>query len=125
MPQIPLVNAQSLLRRCDPALMDFETTAELTDSADIVGQSRALGAVSFGIDIKQPGFNLFVLGDPGSGRHAAVRRLLEAKAAGEPAPSDWCYVNNFSDPNKPRLLRLDWKKVFYRDEIADSILRIT
>ena len=54
MPQIPLVNAQSLLRRCDPALMDFETTAELTDSADIVGQSRALGAVSFGIDIKQP-----------------------------------------------------------------------
>ncbi len=106
MPQIPLVNAQSLLRRCDPALMDFETTAELTDSADIVGQSRALGAVSFGIDIKQPGFNLFVLGDPGSGRHAAVRRLLEAKAAGEPAPSDWCYVNNFSDPNKPRLLRV-------------------
>ncbi len=106
MPQIPPVSAQSLLRRCDPALMDFETTAELTDSADIVGQSRALGAVSFGIDIKQPGFNLFVLGDPGSGRHAAVRRLLEAKAAGEPAPSDWCYVNNFSDPNKPRLLRL-------------------
>ncbi len=106
MPQIPPLDAQSLLRRCDPALLDFETTAELTDSADIVGQSRALDAVRFGIDIKQPGFNLFVLGDPGSGRHAAVRRLLEAKAAGEPAPSDWCYVNNFSDPNKPRLLRL-------------------
>ena len=106
MPQIPPLDAQSLLRRCDPALLDFETTAELTDSADIVGQSRALDAVRFGIDIKQPGFNLFVLGDPGSGRHAAVRRLLEAKAAGEPAPSDWCYVNNFSDPNKPRLLRV-------------------
>lgn len=104
-PTLPL-DAQTLLRRCDPALLDFETTAELTDSADIVGQSRALDAVSFGIDIKQPGFNLFVLGEPGSGRHAAVRRLLEAKAAGEPAPSDWCYVNNFGDPNKPRLLRL-------------------
>lgn len=106
MPPIPFLEAPSLLRRCDPALLDFETTAELTDSADVVGQSRALDAVSFGIDIKQPGFNLFVLGEPGSGRHAAVRRLLEAKAAGEPAPSDWCYVNNFSDPNKPRLLRL-------------------
>jgi lon-related putative ATP-dependent protease len=103
---MPFLEAPSLLRRCDPALLDFETTAELTDSADVVGQSRALDAVSFGIDIKQPGFNLFVLGEPGSGRHAAVRRLLEAKAAGEPAPSDWCYVNNFSDPNKPRLLRL-------------------
>lgn len=106
MPPIPSLDAQLLLRRCDPALLDFETTAELTDSADVVGQSRALDAVSFGIDIKQPGFNLFVLGEPGSGRHAAVRRLLEAKAAGEPAPSDWCYVNNFADPNKPRLLRL-------------------
>ncbi len=104
MPQIQPLDAQLLLRRCDPALLDFETTEELNDSADIVGQSRALDAVSFGIDIKQPGFNLFVLGEPGSGRHAAVRRLLEAKAAGEPAPSDWCYVNNFSDPNKPRLL---------------------
>lgn len=106
MPPIPSLDAQLLLRRCDPALLDFETTAELTDSADVVGQSRALDAVSFGIDIKQPGFNLFVLGEPGSGRHAAVRRLLEAKAAGEPAPSDWCYVNNFADPNKPRLLRV-------------------
>ena len=104
MPQIAPISAQLLLRRCDPALLDFETTEELHDSADVVGQSRALDAVRFGIDIKQPGFNLFVLGDPGSGRHAAVRRLLEEKAAGEPAPSDWCYVNNFADPNKPRLL---------------------
>ncbi|MBV6474879.1 MAG: Lon protease [Rhodocyclaceae bacterium] len=100
------LDPQSLLRRCDAALLDFETTAELSDAADIVGQSRALDAVRFGIDIKQPGFNLFVLGEPGSGRHAAVRRLLEEKAASEPAPSDWCYVNNFADPNKPRLLRL-------------------
>ncbi len=100
------LDVQQLLRRCDPALLDFETTAELADAADVVGQSRALDAVRFGIDIKQPGFNLFVLGEPGSGRHAAVRRLLEAKAAGEPAPSDWCYVNNYSDANKPRLLRL-------------------
>jgi len=102
---LPL-DAQALLRRCDASLLDFETTAELSDAADIVGQARALDAVRFGIDIKQPGFNLFVLGDPGSGRHAAVRRLLEEKAASEPAPSDWCCVYNFADANKPRLLRL-------------------
>ena len=106
MPPIPPLDTQTLLRRCDPALLDFETTSELTDSADVVGQSRALDAVSFGIDIKQPGFNLFVLGEPGSGRHAAVHRLLDAKASGEAAPSDWCFVNNFTDANKPRLLRL-------------------
>ena len=106
MPPITPLEATALLRRCDPALLDFETTAELGDAVDIVGQARALEALEFGIDIKQPGFNLFVLGEPGSGRHAATHRLLEAKAAGEAAPSDWCYVNNFSDPNRPRLLRV-------------------
>lgn len=70
MPQISPLDAQSLLRRCDPALLDFETTAELTDSADIVGQSRALDAVRFGIDIKQPGFN--PAGTTPSGRPAAA-----------------------------------------------------
>ncbi|MCZ7654959.1 MAG: hypothetical protein M5R42_12760 [Rhodocyclaceae bacterium] len=33
-----------------PRLLDFETT-EVHDSADVVGQSRALDAVRFGIDI--------------------------------------------------------------------------
>jgi hypothetical protein len=46
-----------------------------------VGQSRAVEAVRFGIDIQRPGYNLFVLGEPGTGRHCMVRRLLEAEAA--------------------------------------------
>ncbi|MBI3140246.1 MAG: AAA family ATPase [Rhodocyclales bacterium] len=106
MPELAPLDPQSLCRRCDPSLLQFETTAELPDSTDIVGQSRAIDAVGFGIDIKRPGYNLFVLGEPGSGRHSAVRRLLEAKAAAEAAPGDWCYVNNFAEPNRPRLLRL-------------------
>jgi lon-related putative ATP-dependent protease len=106
MPEIKPLDPESLYRRCDPALLEFETTADLTEVAEIVDQSRAMDAVQLGIDMKRPGYNLFVLGEPGSGRHAAVRRLLEAKAAGEPAPSDWCYVNSFSDSNMPRLLRM-------------------
>lgn len=106
MSEINPLDPQLLYRRCDPSLLEFETTAEIAETAEVVGQSRAIDAVRFGIDIKRPGFNLFVLGQPGSGRHSAVRRLLEAKAAGEPAPGDWCYVNNFAEPNKPRLLRL-------------------
>ena len=31
---------------------------------------------------------------------------LEKKAAAEPTPSDWAYVNNFEDPNRPRALEL-------------------
>ncbi len=100
------LSPDQLFRPCDSAQFGFETTAEVTDAVDIIDQARAIGAVQFGIDIKRPGYNVFVLGEPGSGRHAAVQRLLEARAATEPAPNDLCYVNNFAEPNRPRLLQL-------------------
>ncbi len=106
MPSVQALDAQSLYQYCDPLSLPFQTTAELTATTEIVGQARAVDAVQFGIDIQRPGYNLFVLGEPGSGRHSVVRRLLEAKAAQGEVPSDWCYVNNFAEANKPRLLRV-------------------
>ncbi|HEY5763907.1 MAG TPA: ATP-binding protein, partial [Rhodocyclaceae bacterium] len=102
----PPLAAERLRRRCDPAELGFATTAEVEEPVDIVDQSRAIDAVRFGIAIKRAGFNLFVLGSPGSGRHAAVRRLLLARAADEPVPGDICYVNNFTEPDRPCLLQL-------------------
>ncbi len=95
-----------LYQRCDPSQFPFQTTAELPAATEIVGQARAVDAVQFGIDIQRPGYNLFVLGEPGSGRHSVVRRLLETKATTGDKPSDWCYVNNFAEANRPRLLRV-------------------
>ncbi|MCU0933376.1 MAG: AAA family ATPase, partial [Thiobacillaceae bacterium] len=106
MPAPQALDVSALYRRCEPEQFDFKTTAELTASTEIVGQARAVDAVRLGIEMRRPGYNLFVLGEPGSGRHCAVRRLLESTAAGEAAPSDWCYVYNFSEANKPRLLRV-------------------
>ena len=106
MPTIKALDAQSLYRRCDPSLFSFATTAELTAATAIVGQTRAVDALQFGLDIQRPGYNLFVHGEPGSGRHCLVRRLLEAKAAEGATPSDWCYINNFTEANRPRLLRV-------------------
>jgi hypothetical protein len=106
MPVLKALDAQALHRRCDPSLLPFQTTAELTQTTDVVGQSRAVEAVRFGIDIQRPGYNLFVLGEPGTGRHCVVRRLLEAKAAQGTTPSDWCYVNNFAEANQPLLLQV-------------------
>jgi lon-related putative ATP-dependent protease len=106
MPIVKALEAQALYRHCDTALLAFQTTAELDAATEIVGQTRAVEAVQFGIDMRRPGYNLFVFGEPGSGRHSLVRRLLQAKAAQEGAPSDWCYVNNFAEANRPRLLRV-------------------
>ncbi|NTV96394.1 MAG: AAA family ATPase [Thiobacillus sp.] len=106
MPASKALAATSLCKRCDPAQFAFETTAELSAATEIVGQARAVDAVDFGIDIQRPGYNLFVMGEPGSGRHSSVRRLLEGKAATGAVPSDWCYVNNFAESNRPRLLKV-------------------
>jgi len=103
---VKALDAQSLYQHCDPLLFPFQTTAELAATTEIVGQARAVDAVQFGIEIQRQGYNLFVLGEPGSGRHSVVRRLLEARAAEGETPSDWCYVNNFAEANKPRLLRV-------------------
>jgi lon-related putative ATP-dependent protease len=95
-----------LYRHCDPALLEFDTTADIDATVELVGQSRATDAVRFGIDIKRPGYNLFVLGESGSGRRTAVLSLLASKAATEQVPDDVCYVNNFAEANKPHLLHL-------------------
>lgn len=95
-----------LCARCDPAQFAFDTTAALPQPTQPFGQTRAVEAVALGLDIGGRGYNLFVLGRPGSSRHDVVRGLLQSHAAGRPAPDDWCYIYNFSDPNKPRTLHL-------------------
>ncbi|WP_127477619.1 Lon protease family protein [Sulfurivermis fontis] len=96
----------ALYKRCDPGLFSFETTAELPDVSGIIGQNRAIGAVRFGVNIQREGYNLYVMGPPGIGKHTLVRQFLEQKAAGRTTPDDWCYVNNFEQGHKPHALRL-------------------
>lgn len=95
-----------LRRHCDPESFSFETTAELEELTEIVGQARAVEAVRFGIDIRREGYNLFVLGPPGIGKHSLVRQFLEQEVGAKPTPADWCYVNNFEQPYKPHALGL-------------------
>ncbi|HKJ88522.1 MAG TPA: ATP-binding protein, partial [Gammaproteobacteria bacterium] len=98
--------AQSLYQRCDPSDLSFRTTADLEDLEQIIGQDRALDALHFGAGIRNDGFNLFVLGPNGLGKHTVVHRFLEQRASGEPVPPDRCYVHNFEQSDRPLLLEL-------------------
>ncbi len=100
------LSPEELRRRCDPNQFNFETTKELPDLEGIIGQPRAARAIEFGISIPSQGFNIYALGPTGSGKTFTVKSFLEEKAAKEKVPDDWCYVNNFSDPSKPRAIRL-------------------
>jgi len=97
---------EQLARRCDPSKFSFETTDQVEDLQEIFGQERAVEAVRFGVAIQREGYNLFVLGPPGTGKHAFLRQFLQTRAAGETPADDWCYVHNFEQPHRPKALRL-------------------
>lgn len=97
----------SRLRRvCDPKSLAFKTTAELKPFEGLIGQDRALEALDLGARIDKPGFNVFVLGERGTARHGTVRALIDQYAAKMPAPSDWVYVENFAQADRPRAIAL-------------------
>ena len=100
------LSAEQLFRRCDPAGLGFATTAELRPSGAPLGQQRAIEAMAFALDVKRPGYNIFALGTPGSGRHAMIEQMLKGRAATEAVPGDTCHVHNFAQPNKPIWLKL-------------------
>ena len=91
---------------CDPKTLGFETTASLKPRVGFIGQDRAIDAIKLSAEIAHKGFNLYVLGREGTGRHTAVSQLLSDAAAQRPVPCDWIYVNNFDAPHKPHALKL-------------------
>src|SRR5262245_20895013 len=95
-----------LYRRTEPASLPFALCTELEDAPGLIGQERAVDALNFALRMRGKGYNVYALGAGGSGRHFMVEDLLRRKAASEPTPCDWCYVNNFADPQKPHWLRL-------------------
>jgi len=86
--------------------MQCESTKGLIPLAEIIGQDRAVRALRFGLGIKNHGFNIYVAGYPGTGRKTAVKAFVEAQAKVQSVPSDWCYVNNFSNQYEPKAIEL-------------------
>jgi len=91
------IPAERLRWSCDPAMFDFETTEQLPDLEDAIGQTRALRSIDFGLGMEDTGFNLYVAGETGTGRASTIRSILKKRAGSEPQPNDWVYVFNFKD----------------------------
>ncbi|QSA96673.1 Lon protease family protein [Methylococcus sp. EFPC2] len=90
----------------DPADLPFETTAELEPFTGVLGHERAMRALAFGVGMNRPGYNIFVMGEPGSGRLSLTTRYLRDQATRQATPCDWLYVNNFGEPREPQVLCL-------------------
>lgn len=99
-------DADQLCAKCDPSTLGFVSTKELSPLEGIIGQERALKALNFGLEIGDKGFNLYVAGEPGTGKNTAVVGFLNKAARSKEVPPDWCYVYNFRDAYSPRALPL-------------------
>ena len=91
---------------CDPSQFGFVTTNELAPLKTFVGQERAMQAIDFGVNMQSHGFNIYVLGENGTGKVSAVRQFVSEKARSESVPNDWVYVNNFLTPEEPVAISL-------------------
>jgi lon-related putative ATP-dependent protease len=119
---IQTINPEEAYHRCNPDSFSFETTEEVEEISHFIGQDRALEAVDFSIGMEQQGFNLFVVGPEGSGRHSVVESFIHDKAAKEPTSSDLCYVNNFHHPHRPLALELlPGQGVVFKGEMYELI----
>ncbi len=92
--------------QCNPKVLKFKSVNELRICEGIIGQPRAIEAIKLGINVKYPGYNIFITGPVGTGRTTAITKLLEELKVKKGILKDLLYVNNFKNPDMPRLVDL-------------------
>lgn len=102
---------------CDVNCFEFESTNNLKPIEGIVGQDRAMKALKIGVDLKSPGYNVFITGLSGTGKLTTIKKVLEEILPKKPKLYDYAYVNNFKDPDHPTLLTFPAgkAKIFKKD----------
>lgn len=97
---------EKLRNTCVPKDLGCTSSLDIRTLENIIGQERAVRSLTFGLKIREKGFNIYVAGLPGTGRTTAVKRFLDDIAKDKPVPDDWCYAYNFRDAYRPTILRL-------------------
>jgi len=97
---------EELAWRLDESTLGFKSTEELEAHEGTIGQQRALRALDFGLGIKSYGYNLYVMGQTGTGKMSTVMRVLDEKAKKGPGPRDWLYVMDFKDPETAKVIQM-------------------
>lgn len=104
-----------------------DSTQESADAA-IIGQSRATAALSLGLGIHSKGYNIFIMGLPGTGRRTALKMALADYTVDSGLLQDKVYVFNFRAPAEPMHLSFpkgrasDFKRAVH--ELVEDIKKI-
>ena len=119
------LTSKELRYTCDVGCIPFKTTDDAPALEGPLGQERALQSIDFGLKMSGPGYNLFTVGMPGSGRSSTVTTMVKERALSEEVPLDWAYVYNFENARSPVALSFPsgQGKVFVRQmkELIDRL----
>jgi len=122
MTQIKAIDANQLRSFCAQAEFDFKTTKDIPDFEGMVGQERAIEALSFAVDMDRPGYNMYLMGSTGLGKHTLLKKFLDKASTEKNSADDWCYVYNFDNPQKPRAISLPaGQGRAFRDDIRQLV----
>jgi len=100
------LNPASLTKRCNPSIFNFTSTEEVKPLKGGIGQDRAIKSLLFGLDMEISGYNIYLSGEPGTGKTTMAFNLTKEKARKKPVPADWCYVYNFKNGDCPKAIKL-------------------
>lgn len=103
---IPAISQDELAPTLDRSFIEQTLNDPASLEASFVGQERAQEAMTFGLGITAPGYNLYVMGEPATGRFSLVKSHIERAAAKLSSPDDWCYIANLEEEREPLLLKL-------------------
>ena len=119
---VSALSYQQLYSTCDLDFLSFETTRDLEDLNQPLGQEQAINAINFGISVDSYGYNLFCIGPEGTGKASLVRQILGKAAKKCKTPNDWCYVYNFKTPYKPAAIRMPAGKAKIFAKAVDKLI---
>lgn len=100
------LSPDQLRHRIDESIFQFETTEHLPELSGIVGQERGTSVMKFGLNVHQAGYNLYVAGIAGTGKTSFTESVIREFAKEETILYDWCYVHNFENVYKPKVIQL-------------------
>ncbi len=75
------------------------------EKVSIIGQPRAMSALEMGMNVNAKGYNIYISGEDGTGRHTAVREIARKISSSRPL-LDLAYAYNFKRPQSPFLISL-------------------
>lgn len=94
------VSTEKLTSKINKSL--FRQSSNKSDKKQpFIGHERAKEALDFGLSMEATGFNIFAMGEHGTGRQTLIKQILTPTASGKDTPSEWCYINNFDDSHTP------------------------